>query len=41
MTDIIDGLEEIREEISNQNFDWSTELEDVHMNIESALTKNR
>ena len=39
VTDIIGGLEEIREEISNQNFDWSTELEDVHMNIESALTK--
>ena len=39
VTDIIDGLEEIREEITNQNFDWSTELEDVHMNIESALTK--
>ena len=39
VTEIIDGLEEIREEITNQNFDWSTELEDVHMNIESALTK--
>ena len=39
VTEIIEGLEEIREEITNQNFDWSTELEDVHMNIESALTK--
>tara|TARA_B100001173_G_scaffold192728_1_gene166248 strand:- start:732 stop:2147 length:1416 start_codon:yes stop_codon:yes gene_type:complete len=38
--DIVNGLEAIRREIDNEKFDWSTELEDIHMNIESALTKN-
>ena len=38
--DIVNGLEDIRREIDNEKFDWSTELEDIHMNIESALTKN-
>lgn len=33
------GLESIREEITNGNFNWSVELEDVHMNIEYALTE--
>ncbi len=33
------GLEAVREEIEAGEFDWSVELEDVHMNIESALTK--
>ena len=32
------GLEEIRAEIAAGEFDWSLELEDVHMNIEAALT---
>lgn len=36
--DIIDGLEAIREEIVQGRFQWSVSLEDVHMNIESALT---
>ncbi len=35
---IISGLEHIRERIESGDFSWSTELEDVHMNIESALT---
>ena len=35
---IITGLEEIRESIANGDFEWSIPLEDVHMNIESALT---
>jgi len=35
---IIDGLEEIRQEINDGNFEWSVSLEDVHMNIEARLT---
>ena len=35
---IVAGLEAIRSEISAGKFAWSIELEDVHMNIESALT---
>lgn len=37
--DIIRGLEEVRIEIERGDFAWSVELEDVHMNIEAALTK--
>jgi argininosuccinate lyase len=37
--DILRGLEEIRIEIERGDFVWSIELEDVHMNIEAALTK--
>ncbi len=37
--DIIRGLGEIRVEIERGEFEWSIELEDVHMNIEAALTK--
>lgn len=36
---IIDGLEAIREEIERGDFNWSVELEDVHMNIEARLTE--
>ncbi len=36
---IIDGLQSIEHTISNGDFSWSTRLEDVHMNIESALTE--
>ncbi len=32
------GLQQIRDEIENDTFVWSESLEDVHMNIESALT---
>ncbi|WP_018969965.1 argininosuccinate lyase [Rubritalea marina] len=33
------GLREIEKDIDAGNFDFSIELEDIHMNIESALTK--
>jgi argininosuccinate lyase len=36
---IIDGLESIRADIAGNNFQWSIALEDVHMNIEAALTE--
>jgi len=36
---IITGLERIRERIDNGQFQWSVALEDVHMNVESALTE--
>jgi argininosuccinate lyase len=36
---ILKGLAEIKADIEAGNFHWSVELEDVHMNIESALTK--
>lgn len=36
---IIKGLEAIRDEIEAGSFEWSVSLEDVHMNIEAALTK--
>jgi len=36
---IIDGLEAIRQEIRSGEFQWSVELEDVHMNIEARLTQ--
>jgi len=35
---IVDGLTAIRAEISAGQFEWSIALEDVHMNVESALT---
>jgi len=37
--DIEQGLAEIKTEIENGQFEWSVELEDIHMNIEAALTK--
>lgn len=37
-TQIIQGLEEIRQEIRAGEFEWSVVLEDVHMNIEARLT---
>lgn len=37
-TQIIDGLEAIRQEIRAGEFEWSISLEDVHMNIEARLT---
>jgi len=37
--DILQGLAEIQSDIESGNFEWSIELEDVHMNIEAALTK--
>ncbi|MDT8364529.1 MAG: argininosuccinate lyase [Nitrosomonas sp.] len=35
---IEDGLKQIRDEISNNQFDWQVEREDVHLNIEHRLT---
>lgn len=35
---IIKGLDQIGKEIAAGTFEWKPELEDVHMNIESALT---
>ena len=36
---IVDGLEKIGDEIQRGAFEWKPELEDVHMNIEAALTQ--
>ncbi|MBI4025906.1 MAG: argininosuccinate lyase [Verrucomicrobia bacterium] len=36
---IVRGLKRIEREIKNGRFQWKEELEDVHMNIEAALTK--
>ncbi len=36
---IVKGLKKIEQDIDAGNFSWSTALEDVHMNIESALTQ--
>lgn len=35
---ILDGLEVIGQEIADGHFEWREDLEDVHMNIEAALT---
>ncbi|MDQ2076917.1 argininosuccinate lyase [Marinimicrobium sp. ABcell2] len=39
LTAITDGLEAVRADIEAGNFQWSVSLEDVHMNIEAALTE--
>ncbi len=39
LADIIAGLEGIRQEIEEGRFEWSIELEDIHMNIEARLTE--
>ena len=36
---IIDGLESIAADIASSSFNWSTVLEDVHMNIETVLVQ--
>ena len=36
---IVHGLKSIEEDIKKGSFVWSTELEDVHMNIEAALVE--
>ncbi len=38
LDNILTGLDEIEREIHDGEFIWSVELEDVHMNIEAALT---
>ena len=35
---ICDGLDAVKKEIEAGDFEWKTEMEDVHMNIESRLT---
>lgn len=37
---IISGLNQIQQQINDNEFNWSVDLEDVHMNIESALVNN-
>jgi len=37
--EIIAGLEAVRDQIECGEFQWSVSLEDVHMNVESALTQ--
>lgn len=37
--DIIQGLDQIQNDIEAGQFDWRVELEDVHMNIEARLTE--
>ena len=39
LKEILDGLDKIKNEINSDQFKWSTDLEDVHMNIESRLTE--
>ncbi|MBW9266849.1 MAG: argininosuccinate lyase [Candidatus Thiodiazotropha sp. (ex. Lucinisca nassula)] len=36
---IVHGLKQIRKRIEQGDFSWSISLEDVHMNVESALTE--
>ena len=39
LNEILNGLDMIKNEITSEKFNWSTDLEDVHMNIESRLTE--
>lgn len=39
-SEIVAGLRKILEKIRSGKFEWSESLEDVHMNIEQALTKD-
>jgi len=36
---ICDGLDKVKAEIESGAFQWKTEMEDVHMNVESRLTE--
>ena len=36
---IVEGLEKIKDEIAQGEFNWRVDLEDVHMNIENRLTE--
>ncbi len=38
LLEILQGLQQIRQEIEAGNFTWSIALEDVHMNLETRLT---
>ncbi len=35
---IVEGLQQIKQEIADGKFDWQVSLEDVHMNVEARLT---
>ncbi len=39
LAEITQGLRQIERQIDAGKFEWKTELEDVHMNIEAALTR--
>jgi argininosuccinate lyase len=39
LQEIEDGLQQVQQEIAGGRFQWSVELEDVHMNIEARLTE--
>ncbi|MDB9938070.1 argininosuccinate lyase [Candidatus Thioglobus sp.] len=39
LNQILEGLDKVKDEVVNDQFSWSVELEDVHMNIESRLTE--
>ena len=39
LKEILNGLDTIKSEITSGKFNWSIDLEDVHMNIESRLTE--
>ncbi len=39
VSQIVEGLEGLREEVRVGTFEWSVGLEDVHMNLEHALTE--
>ena len=39
LKEIESGLTQVQKEITDGSFQWSTELEDVHMNIEARLTE--
>ena len=39
LKEILNGLDKIKNEITSGKFNWSIDLEDVHMNIESRLTE--
>ena len=39
LKEILNGLDQIKNEITSGKFNWSIDLEDVHMNIESRLTE--
>lgn len=36
---LVDGLASLRADVEQDRFDWSVALEDVHMNLEAALTE--
>ncbi|TGL59634.1 argininosuccinate lyase [Leptospira sarikeiensis] len=39
LSDILEGLDQVEKEIESGNFKYSSELEDIHMHVESRLTE--